>query len=164
MPSSLEGFDVLSKKLADLGDKLGYKTLRSAALKATTPVLREMRQKIPVGNLVHRTYRGRLIAPGFAKRSLRRITKLDRSAGKVSVLIGVKKEAYYAIQFIDEGITVTQRRYKKKGSRRREKKLIRPYTIKGSHWYKNVFVKNREKMENELKKQLTQQIEKVARG
>ena len=147
----LEGLDTLSKKLSNLGKAAG-KTLRSATMKATTPVQREMRNKIPIGTEAHRTYKGRLVPPGFARRSLRRSSRFRN--GFASVRLGVRREAFYAINFVDQGIYVTKR----------GKKLIKPYRIKPSNWFKKVFIANRQKMEDELTRQLQITIEKVRRG
>ena len=147
----LEGLDELSKKLATLGKAAG-KTLRSATLKATTPVVRKMRNKIPVGSKPHRTYKGRLVAPGFAKRSIRRSSSFRR--GVASVRIGVRKEALYAVNFIDQGIHVTKRR----------KKTIKSYRIPASNWFKAVFIANKKNMEDDLTVKLKAAIEKVRRG
>lgn len=147
----LEGLDELSKKLAELG-KVGGKVLRSGTLKATTPVVRQMRNKIPVGKRAHRTYKGRLVFPGFAKRSIKRSSSFRD--GVASVRIGVKREAFYAINYINKGISVTKR----------GKKQIKPYRIKASNWFKPVFVDNRKEMEDDLTKQIQAAIEKIRRG
>ena len=146
----LEGLDALSKKLATLGKAAG-KTLRSATMKATTPVQREMRNKIPKGTEAHRTFKGRLVPPGFSKR-IKRVSSFRR--GVASVRIGVRREAFYAVNFIDQGIYVTKR----------GKKLIKPYRIKPSNWFKKVFISNRQKMEDELTRQLQITIERSIRG
>ena len=147
----LEGLDALSKKLATLGKAAG-KTLRSATLKATTPVRREMRNKIPIGTEAHRTYKGRLVAPGFARRSLRRSSSFRR--GVAIVRLGVRREAFYSVNFVDQGIYVTKR----KG------KSIKTYRIKPSNWFKGVFISNRKKMEDEISRQLQITIDRVRRG
>lgn len=91
----------LSRKLAKLGQELGTKTLRQAAMGATTPVFKEMKAAIPVGKVAHRTHKGRLVAPGFAKRNIKRRSSAKK--GKASVVIGVASEAFYAVQFVDRG-------------------------------------------------------------
>ena len=147
----LEGLDELSKKLSALGKAAG-KTLRSATMKATTPVQREMRNKIPIGKEAHRTYKGRLVAPGFARRSLRRSSRFRN--GSASIRLGIRREAFYAVNFVDQGIYVTKR----KG------KSIKPYRIKPSNWFKGIFVSNRKKMEDEISRQLQITIDRVRRG
>jgi predicted transcriptional regulator len=53
------------------------------------------------GNTAHRTYKGRLVAPGFSSRNTRIVTKADPSGTIVSAALGVRKEAFYAVQFIE---------------------------------------------------------------
>lgn len=101
MAGEVTGMKELSLKLAKLGQQLGTKTLRSAAVAATTPVMKEMKAAIPVGKVAHRTHKGRLVAPGFAKRSIKRRSSAKK--GKVNVVIGVASEAFYAVQFVDRG-------------------------------------------------------------
>ncbi len=107
----LRGFRQLSKQLEALGPALGGKYLRSAALSATLPVVKEARNRIPENDrdFLAKTYKGRKVAPGFAKRNIARRTKISRDKSKVRVMIGVKKEAYYAIHFVELG-TSRQRR------------------------------------------------------
>jgi len=154
MATGLHGTKELSTKLSRLGSSLGTKTLRSAALKSTTPVVRKMRNKAPVGNEAHRTFKGRLVAPGFLKRSIRKKSRIDRATGKVSVVIGVLAEAFYGIAFLDKGVNVTSR----------GKRSIKPYTIRGRNWFKSVFIQNRNVIESTMIKKLKESIDKVTRG
>jgi hypothetical protein len=95
----VKGLRELDRKLAALGGALGQKTLRNAARAAMKPALDAARAAAPTGTEAHRTYKGRLVAPSFAKRSLRVVTYRNRRTGKVGALLGVRKEAYYALQF-----------------------------------------------------------------
>ena len=58
---------------------------------------------IPVGTHAHTTYRGRLVSPGFAAQSLHIETKLNKRSGSAVALLGVSREAFYALQFIELG-------------------------------------------------------------
>ncbi|MES0444982.1 MAG: HK97-gp10 family putative phage morphogenesis protein [Desulfobacterales bacterium] len=110
MAGEVEGMAELSRKLAKLGAEMGVKTLRSAAKATTTPILKEMTAAIPVGKKEHRTHKGRLVGPGFAQRSIKRISRVKK--GVVTVIIGVKSEAFYAVQFVDPGTKkMTARRW-----------------------------------------------------
>ena len=93
----------LSRQLAALEQQVAGKALRGAALSATLPTLRHAQATIPVGRVPHTTYKGRLVAPGFARRSLRRATRLTHRGTRVSVRIGVRREAFYAVQFLELG-------------------------------------------------------------
>jgi hypothetical protein len=95
----IKGLAELDRRLAALGGALGQKVLRNATRAAMTPVLKAARAAAPKGTEAHRTYQGRLVAPGFAARNLRVITYRNRQTGKVGALLGVRREAFYALQF-----------------------------------------------------------------
>jgi len=110
--ADVKGFKELSRQLSKMGAAVGGKALRSAAMTATLPVVKRARNSIPVGNPPYesgdpypvKTYKGRLRTPGFAKRNIARKSKISRDRRFVSVMIGVKPEAFYAINFIEFGI------------------------------------------------------------
>lgn len=99
----VSGLAQLSKQLDQLEDAAQGKALRSAALSASLPTFRAAQAMIPKGRVPHKTYKGRLVAPGFASRNVRRVSKLSRGGGSVSVRIGVRREAFYAVQFLELG-------------------------------------------------------------
>lgn len=105
----LDGADELSKKLKELGATVGGKALRSAAVSAMLPTLREAKQSIPKGTRAHKTYKGRIVAPGFASRQVRRKSSLSRDKTAATVRLGVTREAFYAVQFLERG-TSTMRK------------------------------------------------------
>lgn len=100
--AQLEGFADLSRKLSELGAATGGKALRSALFTASLPALRSIQAAAPVGTKAHRTYKGRLVAPGFLKRNIRRKSLLSRNKEFAIVLIGPAQEAFYS-QFIEKG-------------------------------------------------------------
>ena len=97
----IEGLRDLSNKLVQLDKKLASKILRQAALNATTPLMREAKARVPRGDVAHRTYKGNLVSPGFASRSIKRASSVR--GGVASVRIGVRREAFYAVQFVELG-------------------------------------------------------------
>ncbi len=105
MPIDQRSFDGLSRKLKRLGAKTGGKFLRAAAMSATLPVLKAARANIPksAGSELHKTYKGRLVAPGFASRSVARKSIISRDKSFVRVMIGVRPEAFYAAIFVELG-------------------------------------------------------------
>jgi len=136
--SELAGVKELNVKLSKLERSVGIKTLRSAVFKATTPVVRQMKSKIPVGSRAHRTYRKRLVTPGYAQRSIKRLTgKKYINQGKLSIAIGVKAEAFYAINFIDQG----PHKVTKRGRR-----PVKSYAVKQHPWFESTFIANRNRM------------------
>lgn len=172
MANELIGVEELTRKLNRLDSKLAAKSLRSSLFKATTPVVRQMQSRIPVGTDAHRTYKGRLVVPGFARRSVKRLTgKKFLNRGRISVAIGVKAEAYYAIRFYDQGpYTITRRRQSTNirarghvGNQRRNIS-IKPYTLRRVPWFESTFAANETRMVADMKKHLRDIITKVARS
>lgn len=102
MAEQIQGLRELSRKLSELGATTGGKVLRSAVMTASLPALRSIQAAAPVGTKAHRTYRGRIVAPGFLRRNIRRKSLLARDKTRAIVLIGPASEAFYA-QFIERG-------------------------------------------------------------
>lgn len=101
--AEIEGMKELSKKLSQLGKQAGGKALRNALNASATVVKREMKANIPTGRSAHRTYKGRLVAPGFAKRSITHRSRISADKTRAWARIGVKPEAFYAVQFVELG-------------------------------------------------------------
>lgn len=99
----IEGVAELNKKLAELSDKMAAKAIRSSVSQATTPALQKMKAAVPVGSKGHKTYKGRLVAPGFLKRSIKRKSYIDKQTGAAGSVVGVSAEAFYGVQFLDRG-------------------------------------------------------------
>jgi hypothetical protein len=101
MTNALEGTRELEQKLRALGSAFAVPIMRSALRFGIRPAFKRAQQTIPVGKVAHRTYKGRLVAPGFAKRSLRVVTRVSKDKRTFSAALGVRKEAFYAVQFIE---------------------------------------------------------------
>lgn len=89
---------------------MAAKALRSALMSATLPVVKEARARAPLGKLPHKTYKGRIVSPGFLARSLGRKSRVNRDGTGVSVSIGVRNEAFYGVQFLELGTSKIPRR------------------------------------------------------
>ena len=174
MANEVTGMRALTLKLAKLSKGMDVKTgpqFRSILFKTTTPVLRQMQAKIPVGTEAHRTYRKRLVAPGFAQRSFRRLTgKKYINRGKLSIAMGLRAEAFYAIRFYDLGpYTISKRRQstniKARGhvGNQRRHIAIKPYTLQVHPFFVGTFISNKSSMINTMKTQLKDKIEKLAK-
>jgi len=101
--SRIEGGAELSRKLDDLGGAFNVPILRAAVRAGIEPAYLAAQRNIPVGDEAHRTYKGRLVAPGFSQRSLRVVTRVSQDRKTVSAALGVRKEAFYAIVFTELG-------------------------------------------------------------
>lgn len=168
--NNLRGVKELTRKLSRMGKRMGLNALARATGKAATPTVRRIRARAPVGKRSHKTYKGRTVFPGFLKRSVRRRTRKNRQRGSVEVQIGVLSEAFYGVQFLDKGISVSARRTKK-GKRsnttkrfNRRAKSIKPYRIRGRRWFESTFVQQRSTIEANLTKELRKEVEKATRG
>lgn len=170
----IDGLKELNIKLGKLGNALAVKSLRKALRKAGTPTLAQMRAAAPVGKTAHRTYKKRLVTPGFLKRSIRMIVAVNKRNGAASVVFGVRREAFYGIQFLDArafiggGYVVTQRRFGGNGRRGRKRtrlsRDVKPYTIRATPWFSSVFTANSQKMVNDFRDALRVEVEGAVRG
>jgi len=140
----LEGLAELEKKLEQIGGATAEKALRQAVMNASTPAFKAIKMAAPVGKRAHRTYKGRLVAPGFLRRNIVRRSRIHRGHNKTwaSVVIGVRDEAFYGVQFLERGTS---------------KMAARP-------WLAKTFARYRPQMEQRLKEQLRRKIERIARG
>lgn len=141
MSSGLIGVAELTKQLDALGKLEDGKALRAAAKAGMMPTYKAAQQNIPVGTVAHRTYKGRLVAPGFAKRSLRLVTYLSPDKQKATAVVGVTGEAFYAISFVEIGTS---------------KMAAQP-------WLRPSFYYTREEQESAVAGSLKRTIEKIAR-
>ena len=141
MAIKVEGTAVLAQRLKALGQAAGGKALRSGTLRASLPLFNAVKASAPVGSVEHRTYKGRLVAPGFLRRNVRRASFLTRDGTKATVAVGFRREAFYA-QFLEFGTGV----------------------MKAQPFVERSFYASRDPMLNRLRVTLKQAIEKAARG
>lgn len=136
----IKGWESLDRKLAELSNpREQRKVIRSALNFATTPVVQTARADAPRGSDGHRTYKGRMVAPGFASRSVRRKVRI---IGKSIVAsIGVAKEAFYAVQFFERGTK----------------------HIDADPWLEPALEKNRDKAIERFGRKMRERIEKIKR-
>ena len=108
MGEYVEGTRELSEKLRELASpKEQAATLRAAVREPMKDVMRVAQSNIsrisPGKRQIHRTYKGRLVTAGFAARNLRMITRMSRDKQMAQSVLGVRKEAFYALQFFELG-------------------------------------------------------------
>lgn len=100
------GFKELDEQLAQLagavGPKRANKVLKSALNAAANPVLKTAKAKAPVGDRMHRTYKGTLAIPGFLSKNLGKQAFVTKQGVGV-VRIGPKAEAFYGTTFLERG-------------------------------------------------------------
>ncbi|RLA58685.1 MAG: hypothetical protein DRQ89_15095 [Epsilonproteobacteria bacterium] len=140
MKEAVEGLKELSIKLSRMERATGLKAMRSAAMAATLPTVKEMRAAAPKGNRTHRTFKGRLVAPGFLSRSIIRKTRTGN--GVITVTIGTRREAFYGVAFLDEGTK----------------------KIAGRRWFEERFSRNSNQIVSLFKQKLADRIAKATRA
>lgn len=159
MTETVVGLKELHAKLMKLGPAAGGKTLRSAATFSTTPVIRKARSRIPVGTKVHKTYRGRYVSPGFASRNVAKANTLSRDKTTAWSSVGVRAEAFYAVNFVE-----LPRRATKVGDKRKHKRGSSPgRMIKPQRWLQPSFESSQQIMLERLKTKLRRSIDKAAK-
>ena len=112
----IQGFKKLSRQLSALGSAAGGRALRNAANRSMLPALKAARAAAPVASPPYiydghapvdpyprKTYKGRLVTPGFASRSVVRRGFISRDKKTATIIIGVRPEAFYAISFVEFG-------------------------------------------------------------
>jgi HK97 gp10 family phage protein len=124
--ANITGFQELSVQLKAMGEAAEVKTLRAAAMSALLPALRAAQAAAPVGEPPYgpyesrggapfdpypkQTYKGRKVAPGFTARNIARRSYVDRRTNTVHAQVGVRPEAFYAVQFIELGTSKIAKR------------------------------------------------------
>lgn len=101
MASGVIGTKELLRKFNELQAEAKLKVLRAAARKGGNIIAKEAKARIPVGSEPHRTYRKVLVAAGFAKRSIVVRTYINKRNGRVGAVVGVRAQAFYAVQFVE---------------------------------------------------------------
>lgn len=108
MASELLGVAELQRKLKKMADPKD----QAKALRASVSVPQHKTAKVARANLArispgkrqdHRTYLGRIVSAGFASRNVIVRTALNRAKTAAFSKLGVRKEAFYAINFFELG-------------------------------------------------------------
>ena len=122
---SISGYKELSAQLRAMGAAAGGQALKSAAFSSMKPALQAAQAAAPEAHPPYgpyatrttpldpypkKTYKGRRVAPGFARRSVAIRAFLARTRDFVKVALGVRSEAFYAVQFIELGTSKVPKR------------------------------------------------------
>lgn len=103
MAEQVQGLRELQEKLKNFGPRLGGSILKRAAQQAMAPVLKEARATAPVGSEPHKTYKGRLVAPGFLSRNIKAKSVLSKDKSTAKAMVGPTREAFYGTAFVERG-------------------------------------------------------------
>lgn len=103
MAGKLEGVAELTAKFNEMGVSFASRNLKGVVRDALVPVEHKARARIPQGTEAHKTYRGRLVSPGYAVTTLAIETGLNKRTGAAWAALGVGREAFYVVQFQELG-------------------------------------------------------------
>lgn len=95
MTKKVVGIDELLHMLSDIQESVQPKIVAQAARSAMLPMLRQARALAPEGDETHRTYKGRLVAPGFLKRNIRLRKMKFKDKNRVGYSLAARGEAFY---------------------------------------------------------------------
>lgn len=137
----LDGVSDLTSKITELGAKLASRELKGVVKQAMQEPLHVARSNIPVGTQAHFTYRGRLVSPGYALSTLRVEVTIDKRQGAAVAFLGVGREAFYALQFVELGTS---------------KMAARP-------WLVPAFVQSENQMLSGIRDELVKRVERIAK-
>ncbi len=102
----LDGLESALRNLEEFAEEFGGRkaivVLGGALSKSVTPTMREMRTAAPRGKFAHKTYTGRWVRPGYLKSAIKR--RRTTRGGIPAVILGVEKEAFYGVTFLQHGI------------------------------------------------------------
>lgn len=104
--SSLEGVAQLTRQLIALGKLDDGKVLRGAVAAGMAPAKKRFLATMAVGTEPHRlsaTYGKLLVAPGYAHQHVKLITTINGQKNIASAVLGVTKEAFYIVNFVELG-------------------------------------------------------------
>ena len=141
---TLEGVAALTRQLKELGSLEDGKALRRAVRAGIKPAQKRAISLIPKGTVPHRLYNGLLVAPGYAATAIRSISTINSAKNIASGILGVRKGAYYAVNFITFGIFGTRR------------KAANP-------WLQNALLDSRNECEEAFRESLRKSVEKAAK-
>jgi len=85
----------LQRRLKAIDKSIQPKIVAQAARAAMIPMMKEARANAPQGKKTHRTYKGRLVAPGFLKRNIKLRKMKLRSKEHIGYSLAARKEAWY---------------------------------------------------------------------
>lgn len=142
MTEPVDGLPKLLRQLRNVARLDRGKALRRGVKAGMRPAQQRARAAIPIGVDKHRTYLGREVSPGFARKSIRVIVKVSRDKTRAEAILGVRAEAFYAVAFVELGTSKT-----------------------AAHpWLRPSFQSTKLEQTNELSAELRKAIEQAARS
>jgi HK97 gp10 family phage protein len=103
---ALKGVAELITKLRDVKSLDDGKALRAAVRAGMRPALLAARAKIPIAKSPYKlspSYGRETVQPGYAQKAIRVITTVSPDKQKASAILGVRKRAFFAVNFVELG-------------------------------------------------------------
>ena len=101
--STLEGVAALTAQLNALSSLEEGRALRGAVRAGMKPALERAQTLAPVGSQPHRLKNGLLVAPGYARSTLRIVTTINGAKNIASAILSTRKLAFYEALFVEMG-------------------------------------------------------------
>lgn len=104
--SDVKGVAELQRMLKRLDKGVTEKVVAKACRAAMVPMRKQAIAEAPISEETHRTYKGRLVGPGFLKRSikLKKMRKSKSRYNRVGYTLAARKEAFYG-RIVELGFT-----------------------------------------------------------
>jgi len=161
----LEGFKELGEALEKLETAYQGKVLRGVSMSATLPVVNKAKREIPEGgSRVHKTYRGKEVQPGYAKRrGIKRRAFTTAEGTKAHVFISVVKDAFYVLNWLNTPLKPGVA-YIRKSTRGNKHMVYRQEGSPEKHkdWFEKAFESQQDKVIERMSKQMIKRLEKIA--
>lgn len=143
MTEFVKGAKELQKRLNNLEAKMQHKVLAQSLRRAFKPVQKDAVQNAPKGTEPHKTYKGRVVAPGFLKQNIKLKKMKIRDKRFAGYTLAARDEAWYG-QLIEIGW--------KPGKRSK---------VDADPWLGEAWQSNKSQMQRRLINELLRKIERV---
>lgn len=90
-----EGMSEILKAFKGMKAAAQVKVMRKSLNAALNPAIKELRASAPKGSKPHKTYKGRVVPPGFLSRSVIKSTRISKDKKQVFGNVRMKSEAWY---------------------------------------------------------------------
>jgi len=99
----ISGMAGLKAALEELKTGAAKSAMRKAGKAAAEVIRAEAEANAPIGDIAHKTYKGRIVPPGFLSRHVFAKASYRSRTGVLRIRIGPGKEAFYGSQFVELG-------------------------------------------------------------
>lgn len=152
MTKEVIGVEALQRKLKKVEKAVQPKLVAQSARAALVPMMKTARANAPRGTETHRTYKGRLVAPGFLERNIKLRKMKFRDKNRVGYSLAARGEAFYG-KIIEPGFT-------HKGGR---KKLGKQTKIPADPWLGKAERQHSSSVDRDFRRALLKRINKAKR-